>query len=163
MNIGYISQNGMDMVFEAWSKADPNINGYGYGELYNENGSTKAKQLYPGTWINPVSTSVNDWSIVRSYQIMIYDLVYYDDNTKDFTNQNRVVSDCEEYAFRLVRFLKNKSDIFNISGTPTIRPFTDRFLDDVSGVILEVDIEFNAESSICNDPDYNFDIKSNDI
>jgi hypothetical protein len=42
-------------------------------------------------------------------------------------------------------------------------PFNDRFLDDVSGVILTVDVDFNAESSDCEDPDYSFNIKSNDI
>jgi hypothetical protein len=79
------------------------------------------------------------------------------------SNQNKLISDCEEIAFRLVRFLRDKSELFTINGIPNIVPFSDRFLDDVSGVILTVDIEFNAESSDCNDPDYNFNIKSNDI
>jgi hypothetical protein len=79
------------------------------------------------------------------------------------SNQNKVVSDCEEIAFRLVRFLRLKSDLFTISTTPSITPFNDRFLDDVSGVILTVDVDFNAESADCEDPDYDFNIKSNDI
>jgi hypothetical protein len=33
----------------------------------------------------------------------------------------------------------------------------------VSGVIVDVVVEFNGESSDCEDPDYNFDIKYNDI
>jgi len=79
------------------------------------------------------------------------------------SNQNKVISDCEEIAFRLIRFLRLKSDLFTITTQPTILPFNDRFLDDVSGVILNVSVEFNAESSDCEDPDYNFNIKSNDI
>jgi hypothetical protein len=162
MSIGYLSSNGMNVVFNQWADADPNINQYGYGQLYNENGEPKAKQKYPGVWINPVQTTVGDYNLIRGYQILIYDAPYAD-GTEDFTNQNKVISDCEEIAFRLVRFLKDKSDIFYVSGTPTITPFTDRFLDDVSGVILTVDIEFNAESSNCEDPDYSFNIKNNDI
>lgn len=160
--IGYLSQNGMNNVFNQWADADPNIKQYGFGQLYNENGEPKAKQVYPGLWINPVSTQVNDFNLVRNYQVLIYD-VTYQDGTSEFTNTNKVISDCEEYAFRLVRFLKNKSDIFNVQGAPTVNPFTDRFLDDVSGVILNINVEFNAEFSDCEDPDYSFNIRQNDI
>ena len=161
MSIAYLSQNGMNQVFSQWSQADPNINQYGFGQLYNENGEPKAKQVYAGMWVNPTNTAVNDYALTRSYQILIYDLVFVAESGE--SNQNKVISDCEEIAFRLVRFLKDKSDIFTINTSPTIAPFTDRFLDDVSGVILSVDIEFNAESADCEDPDYNFNIKSNDI
>ena len=161
MSIGYLSQNGMDSVFNQWSSVDPNINNYGFGQLYNENGEPKVKQTYPGMWVNPTNTTVNDYALTRSYQVLIYDLVFIAADGE--SNQNKVISDCEEIAFRLVRFLKDKSDIFTINTSPTIVPFNDRFLDDVSGVILNVDIEFNAESSDCEDPDYNFNIKSNDI
>jgi len=161
MGIGYLSQNGMDSVFSQWSGVDPNINNYGFGQLYNENGEPKAKQIYPALWVNPTQTTVNDYSLTRSYQILIYDLVFV--SAAGESNQNKVISDCEEIAFRLVRFLRLKSDLFTISTTPTIVPFNDRFLDDVSGVILTVDVDFNAESSDCEDPDYDFNIKSNDI
>lgn len=161
MSIAYLSQNGMNKVFEQWSVADPNINQYGFGQLYNQNGEPKVKQLYPGIWVNPVSTRVNDYSLDRQYQILIYDLVFSANDGS--TNQNHIVSDTEELAFRLVRFLKEKSEIFNVKDTPTVQPFSDRWLDDVSGVIIDITIEFNAESSYCEDPDYSFNIQNNDI
>lgn len=162
MSIGYLSQNGMNTVFNQWSNADPNINQYGFGQLYNQNGETKVKQVYPGCWVNPQNTTFNgDYSITRTYQIIIYDLVFIaPDGT---SNQNKVISDCEEIAFRLVRFLKHKSDVFNVSGNPLIQPFSDRFLDDVSGVLINIDVEFNAEYSDCEDPDYSFPIKIGEI
>jgi len=170
--IGYLSQNGMNRVFEQWSIADPNINQYGFGQLYNQNGEPKVGQKYPGIWVNPVNTQPGEWSIVRNYQILIYDLVFDSGASAsqsglfqfaNGTNQNAVVSDCEELAFRLIRFLKNKSEIFDVSGQPTITPFSDRFLDDVSGVIIDIAIEFNGESGICEDPDYTFTIVQNNI
>ena len=161
MSIGYLSQNGVNQMFSQWCAADPNVNQYGFGQLYNENGEPKVKQVYPGLWANPTNTSVNEYALTRSYQILIYDLVFVAADGE--SNQNKLISDCEEIAFRLVRFLRLKSDLFTINGTPTVVPFTDRFLDDVSGVILTVDVDFNAESSDCEDPDYNFNIKSNDI
>jgi len=63
----------------------------------------------------------------------------------------------------LIRFLKTKSDIFDITTPPTVTPFADRFLDAVSGVIIDITIEFNGESANCEDPDYSFNIQNNTI
>lgn len=153
--IGYLSQNSVEELFRQWSEYDPNIQSYGFGELYNQNGEPKVEQKYPGFWAQPLNTQVEEYVLVRNYQILIYDL--------QFDNTNLVISDCEEIAFRLIRFLKGRSDIFYISGTPTVSPFVDRFLDDVAGVIIDLSIEFNAESSDCEDPDYNFIFKQNNI
>jgi hypothetical protein len=79
------------------------------------------------------------------------------------SNQNKIISDCEEIAFRLIRFLKNKSDIFDVRNNPTVQPFSDKWLDAVSGVIITISVESNAEYTDCEDPDYSFQIKSNDI
>jgi hypothetical protein len=155
MSLSYLSAKGMELVFKQWAETDPNIQSNGYGQLYNQNGEPKVEQKYPGVWVNPVSTSVDEWVITRSYQILIYDL--------PFDNENDVISDCEEWAFRLIRFLKKADEVFNVVLTPTIQPFNDRFFDDVSGVILNVDIEFNAQSSDCLDPQYVFDIIKNNI
>ena len=160
MSIGYLSQNGMNKVFEQFVTADPNLNQYGFGQLYNENGEPKAKQVYPGLWVNPVQTVVGEYQITRTYQILIYDIPFI---ANDGSNQNAIISDMEEVAFRLIRFLKNKSDIFDVNGDPIVSPFTDRFLDDVSGVIIDIGINFNGESSDCEDPDYSFNIQSNSI
>jgi hypothetical protein len=158
--IGYLSQNGMNKVFQQWTTADPNIEQYGFGQLYKENGEPKVNQKYKGMWVNPVNTSVNEYTLDRTYQILIYDVVF-DDDAGD--NENRIISDCEEIAFRLIRFLKTKSDIFDITTPPTVTPFADRFLDSVSGVIIDITIEFNGESANCEDPDYSFNIQNNTI
>ena len=158
--IQFLSQNGMNKVFEQFASADTNISSYGYGNLFDQNGQPKSQQRYPGMFVQPTRTEVisNNFTINRTYQILIYDTL-----ASDRSNENSVVSDCEEYAFRLCRFLKNKSDVFNVVGNPVVTPFSDKFLDDVSGVIVDVVIEFNGEASDCNDPDYSFDIKFNDI
>jgi hypothetical protein len=161
MSIGYLSQNGMNNVFNQWSVADANVNQYGFGQLFNENGEPKVKQIYPGMWVNPVTTSVDEYALTRNYQIIIYDLIF--DSNAGVSNQNLVVSDCEEIAFRLIRFLRLNSELFDITLTPTVTPMSDKWLDDVSGVIVDISINFNAESSDCEDPNYNFNIKSNNI
>lgn len=162
MSIGYLSQNGMNNVFNQWANSDPNINQYGFGQLFNENGLPKVSQTYPGIWVNPVrSEVVSDYAVQRLYEIIIYDLTFI--NQSQVSNQNKVISDTEEIAFRLIRFLKNKSDIFDIVGTPTVAPMSDKWLDAVSGVVVNLTLVFNGECSDCEDPDYSFNIKSNDI
>lgn len=149
----YLSQVGVERMFRQWSEDDPNIESFGFGQLYNQNGEPKTKQKYFGMWVNPVDTEVNENTLDRSYEILIYDLIFDSDHG---SNQNKVISDCEEIALRLIRFLKAKYEIFDITETPLIQPFVDKFLDDVSGVIINVTIEFNAQSHICDDPEYNF-------
>ena len=110
MSLGYLSQNGMNQVFNQWATADPNLEQYGFGQLYNQNGEPKVDQKYKGMWVNPVDTTFNEYTLDRSYEIIIYDAVFEDD---DGDNENRIISDCEEIAMRLVRFLKSKSEIFS--------------------------------------------------
>lgn len=157
---GYLSQRGVELMFKQWTDADPNINQYGFGQLYNQNGEPKVSQMYKGLFISPVNTFVNEYTLDRTYQILIYDVVFDNDSS---TNENMVISDCEEIAFRLIRFLKTKSEIFDINQSPNIQPFSDKWLDAVSGVIIDLVIEFNGESSECNDPDYDFNITQNNI
>lgn len=162
MSIGFISQTGFEQVMQQFAQSDPNLNQFGFGQLFKENGEVKANQVYPGMWCNPIRTEMpTDWAINRTYQFLIYDLIFNADTGQ--SNQNQVISDCEEIAFRLVRFLKSKSDIFDVQATPTIEPFADRWLDGVSGVVLNVTLVFNFEASRCSDPDYSFNIKYNEI
>lgn len=156
----YLSQTGFQLVLQKWSEYDPNIKSFGWGSLYAYNGEPKAKQLYKGVWCQPQSTTVDEWAITRTYQVLIYDVIYENEGGD---NSNLVISDCEEIAFRLIRFLKSKSEIFDIDGIPSINPFRDKFLDDVAGVIINLSVNFNGESSNCEDPNYDFVFQKNNV
>jgi hypothetical protein len=156
--IGYLSSKGMQKVFQDWAEADPNIKQFGYGNFYDQNGKIKIEQKYPGMYVQPINSIIDGNTIRRSYQIIIYDVPF-----ESVENENDIVSDCEEYAFRLNRFLSNKSDTFLVFGQPVITPFRDKFLDDVSGVMIDITIEFNGDLNDCNDPDYLFNINENNI
>lgn len=156
----YLSQTGINLMLEAWSQWDPNIQNYGFGQLYNENGETKVEQVYPQMWVNPVNTVVGEYSLLRSYQILIFDAPF---DSSNGDNINKIVSDSEEIALRLIRFLKTYSEVFDIPGQPTITAFTDKFLDDVCGVIIDITIESNAEYANCEDPAYAPSIIYNNI
>lgn len=153
----YLSQNSFNDVLRQFVSIDPNLIQYGFGQLYHQNGEPKVSQRYPGLWTNPVRTEVmpgtinfNGGTMNRVYQILIYDVL-----TEDRSNENATISDCEEYALRLLRYLSDETnEMFNQIRTPIITPFSDKFLDDVSGVIIDITIEFTMDNSICTDPDY---------
>lgn len=154
--MNYLSLNGIETILSQFVSADANLKQFGFGQLYNQSGEPKVNQVYPGLWAQlTTSTTQGDYQINRTFQILIYDV--------PFDNHNKVISDCEEYAFRLIRFLRLNSDDFYLSGDPVINPFTDKFLDDVCGVIVDLTISTNMESSDCEDPDYSFNIKTNNI
>ena len=158
--MNYLSLNGISKVFEDFTEYDPNLMSFGFGQLYNQNGEPKVKQLYPGLWVNPTSmTGDGLYQINRSFQILIYDLKFDNDSG---TNENKTISDCEEYGYRFIRFCRSKSEVFDVT-TWSMTPFNDKFVDDVCGVIIDITLSFNGESSDCEDPDYNFSIKYNDL
>jgi len=156
--IGYLSLKGMQKVFGEWANSDPNIVQFGYGNIVDINGTLKVNQKYPGCWVQPNSSVIVGNTLLRNYQIIFYDIPF-----ESVDNENDVISDCEELAFRLNRFLLNKSDTFIVNGQPIITPFRDRFLDDVSGVQMDITIEFNGDLNDCEDPDYSFGINQNNI
>lgn len=155
----YLSLNGMKEVFSQWATNDPNIQQFGYGQPFKENGEIKINQKYPGMWVtyNKSDIPANGYANFRTYQIMFYDIAH------DDTQVDNAQSDMEEIAYRLIRFLRNNSEVFGLSNNPTFVPMEDRFLDAVAGVIVDVTLEFNGESSQCMDPDNNFTIKYNTI
>ena len=149
----YFSTNTIKKLFQDYVNNEVNLKGYLFGEPFNANGEPIFKQVYPGMLVTPLTTAIDQYALSRNYQIIFYDIV-----NEEASNVIEIQSDCEEFAFRLVRFLRNASDGFYTVGQPTITPFIDKFLDDVSGAILSVTIEFNAQSSDCSDPNGEFGI-----
>lgn len=149
----YLSINEIKSIFKTYSENDPNIKSFGFGQLFNENGEPKQSQVYPGMWVNPLSSlpNMSEMGMItlnRNIQICFYDI-----KLSDSTNEVDIISDCEEYALRFTRWLRNANDPeINILQTPTITPFTDKFLDDVAGVMVDFVIEFSGNNDYCSDP-----------
>ena len=53
---------------------------------------------------------------------------------------------------RFTRWLMNANDEIDIVQSPIITPFTDKFLDDVAGVMVDFVIQFNGNNDECGDP-----------
>lgn len=149
----YLSLKGVKIALQKWSQSDPNIKAYGFGQIYDINGQPKTEQLYPQMWVSPQQSqpvlTANGMHVVnRSMQIL-----FFDTKLADNTNELQVISDSEELAFRFIRWLMNSNDPeINLLQNPTITPFTDKFLDDVAGVMVDFIVEFNGSNDYCSDP-----------
>lgn len=147
----YFSTNSVKRFFAQYVQNEVNLKGYYFGQPFDINGQTTVEQLYPGMLVTPINSQALQYTINRTYQITIYDILNFEKS-----NEIEIISDCEEYAFRLIRYITANHDYFSIVGVPTISPFVDKFLDDVAGVIIDIVIEFNGESNECLDTMPNF-------
>lgn len=154
----YFSQISIRKLFNDYVANEVNLKSYYFGQPYDINGQPTIQQKYPGMLVTPQETIVSEHILQRNYQILIYDILDFEKS-----NEIEVMSDCDEFALRLIRFLQYRSEGFYAFGQPTITPFVDKFLDDVAGVILDVQIEFNNQSEDCSDPNPIFPITSVDI
>ncbi len=147
--INYLSLNSLSDLLNQWVTIDKNIQTYGFGLLSDVNAHIKSDQKYPGMWVQPTPATMNETVVNRTLQIVIYDLP---------TDEGGVspVSDCEEIAFRLIRFLTDRNgefeDTFQLTGTPVVTPFfREKYLDGLSGVMVDLQVETAADWNSCND------------
>lgn len=153
MAYDYLSLKGIETALRKYSQSDPNIKSFGFGQLFDVNGKIKTEQLYPQMWVSPINSqpviSQNGFITVnRTFEVLFYDI-----RLADGTNEIQVVSDCEELGMRFLRWLMTANDPeINVISSPTITPFTEKFLDDVAGVTYNMVIEFSANADDCDDP-----------
>ena len=147
----YFSTNSIKKLFQDYVTNEVNLKSYIFGQPFNQNGEPIFKQVYPGLLVTPLSTIASEYALTRQYEVVFYDIL-----DEDKLNLIDVQSDCEEFALRLIKFLRNFSSDFELIGDPNISFFVDRFLDDVSGVILTVSINSNADSNECDTPNGSF-------
>lgn len=149
---GYLSLKGVELAFKKWKESDPNLKGYGFGQIFNQNGQPKQEQVYPQMWVSPgqqqpIIGNQGMLTINRTFQILFFDI-----KLADGSNENQVISDCEEFAMRFIRWIMNANDEIDVVQSPIITPFTDKFLDDVAGVMVDFVIQFNGNNDECDDP-----------
>jgi len=154
----YFSTNSVKKLFADYVANEPNLQGYYFGQPYDINGQTTIQQVYPGMLVTPTQTIVGEIAIQRQYQIIIYDILNFEKS-----NEIEIISDAEEFAFRLIRFLRSASEGFYTIGDPIVTPFVDKFLDDVAGVLIDVTIDFNGDNNDCYSPNVNFTPQSINI
>jgi len=142
------SLNQLIKIFSDFADSHLQINSFGFGEVYQANGNPKVTGNTPTLWIFPTQATPLENTTIYSFDVRCWDLV-----TKGEENQNDVLSDCQQTLFDFIQFIKHNAifDI-NVSGDPSMTPFTEQLADDVTGWECSIDIEVNSINSDCMIP-----------
>jgi hypothetical protein len=142
------SLNQLIKIFNDFADSHLQINSFGFGEVYEANGNPKVTGNTPTLWIYPTQATPLENTTIYSFDVRCWDLV-----TKGEENENDVLSDCQQTLFDFIQFIKH-NEIFdiNVSGDPSMTPFTEQLADDVTGWECSIDIEVNSINSDCMIP-----------
>ena len=142
------SLNQLIKIFSDFADSHFQINSFGFGEVFEANGNPKVTGNTPTLWVFPTQATPLENTTIYSFDVRCWDLV-----TKGEENENDVLSDCQQTLFDFIQFIKH-NEIFdiNVSGDPSLTPFTEQLADDVTGWECSIDIEVNSINSDCMIP-----------
>ena len=142
------SLNQLVKIFSDFADSHFQINSFGFGEVFEANGNPKVTGNTPTLWVFPTQATPLENTTIYSFDVRCWDLV-----TKGEENENDVLSDCQQTLFDFIQFIKH-NEIFdiNVSGDPSLTPFTEQLADDVTGWECSIDIEVNSINSDCMIP-----------
>lgn len=140
--------NQLIKIFNDFADAHDEIHSFGFGEIWEANGDPKTTGNTPTLWIFPTQSTQFENTIVFSFDVRAWDLVH-----KDESNENEVLSDTHQILSDFIQFVKhNASYDFNVSGDPTMTPFTEQLADEVTGWQCSIDVEVNSINNDCMIP-----------
>lgn len=102
---------------------------------------------YPAMIAVPISSQINENTIVHTFRIAVADIV-----NKDESNKNEVWSDTQLILGDIVKVLRYEDFSYLLTNQPTLSPFYEKWGDEVSGWAADFIIEFDFDSSECNIP-----------
>jgi hypothetical protein len=142
------SLNQLIKIFNDFADSHLQIKSFGFGEIWEANGDPKETGITPVLWVFPTQSLQLENTIIYSFDVRCWDLVH-----KDESNDNEVLSDTHQILSDFTQFVKhNTSYDFNVSGDPTMTPFTEQLADNVTGWQCSIDIEVNSINNDCMIP-----------
>jgi hypothetical protein len=113
------------------------IGSFGYGELEDIEPFIGVNKLYTMMWVSLDNTTVENQMIRREYNIIVGDLLL---NGRE--NYVDILDNSEQICFDILNILfQNGQKTYEVIGSPTITPFTERFSETLAGSTLNVVIE----------------------
>lgn len=132
-----ITQKSMYNLFKQISDKHLLIGSFGYGELEDIEPFISVNKLYTMMWVSLESTSVENQMIRREYNIIVGDLLL---NGRE--NYVDILDNSEQICFDILNILfQNDQNTYEVIGSPTITPFTERFSETLAGSTLNIVVE----------------------
>ena len=134
-------------LFQNIATAHDMIADFGFGNLFEQNGSVKDGLKYNLLWVVPTGSTVTEQTVIRTYNILVLGKV-----EKDKSNRNEVWSDCEKIASDIVKIFRNENDGYDILGEPQFEPIDEQHADWLAGYGGTITIETEFASNYCDIP-----------
>lgn len=146
--------NQINKAFNDIAVEHKQINTYGIGDIWEI--ATSGTINYPMMWAQPTDSRLEQNVYVSSFTLIFMDIVH-----KDESNENEVLSDMEQVALDVVALLKNNNYDFDFKAENiSFKRFTERFLDYVSGVAIDIEIRVPYFADRCAVPTTTTDVGS---
>ena len=125
------------------------LNNFFFGNEWDIEAASKAQ--YPMMWVQLLPTNVEPvrGGITRKFQIDFSDLV-----NQDKSNENHVLSDCEQLCIDLINYLdsindENQDIVMNIGNVSELTDYQEKRDSDVSGWFFTVELKSHQEGTSC--------------
>jgi hypothetical protein len=125
------------------------IQSFGYGELDDIEPFIGTNKLYTMMWVSLDNTTVENQMIRREYNIIVGELLL---NGRE--NYVDILDQSESICFDIMNILfQNGQNTYEVIGSPSITPFTERFSETLAGstlnIVIETDNDFSMSGN-CN-------------
>ena len=144
-----ITQKSMYNLFKQIADKHLLIQSFGYGELDDIEPFIGTNKLYTMMWVSLDNTTVENQMIRREYNIIVGELLL---NGRE--NYVDILDQSESICFDIMNILfQNGQNTYEVIGSPSITPFTERFSETLAGSTLNIVIETDNDFSIsgnCN-------------
>lgn len=135
------------------------IQRFGSGQITDIDAIVSNSALFPMLWIIPQSTTVEENTLSYTFRVMVFDI-----DSQDDSKQQEILSDTLRTltdVIKVLRFgdayleqydLANDIDEYNLELPVECFPFSQRFVDYVSGWYADIKIITEFDNSICDVP-----------
>ena len=134
-------------LFRNISNAHKQLKSFGVGEAWEVEGFIKPGIIYPMLWIIPTSSTTNESVKIRTFTCLVMGQV-----KKDKTNEQEILSDCEQIGDDIIKILLNNSSDYDLMNTPQMFPFKEDFGDWLAGWKFDIEIETAFANNPCDMP-----------
>lgn len=131
--------------FEELQIANPFLKRFGYGDVTQIDAIIPENIEYPFMWCIPQNMEIDDHTIKYTFRVLIFD-----QDSMDDSHQREILSDMLRVCQDIIsNFRSTTQDDVEVDTPIQCLPFTERFVDYVSGWYFDINIIATAPSE-CN-------------
>lgn len=146
-----MTYNQLITLFRNIATAHKQIESFATGELWEVEGNIKPGIIYPMLFAVPVSSVTLEKVKIRTFTLLVFGQV-----KKDKSDEQEILSDCEQILDDVIKILLNESDDYDLIGEPQQIPFKEDMGDWVAGWRADIQIETAFASNYCDLPSDTF-------